>query len=117
MIKEFSELDKPYLEWMVKNPSGFVLAVNTSKKSKEKLKFHRSNMCLHISVLGKNAIDKDRFFTGNKKMKVCSLNAKEIVEWALNNRREASTYSICKTCSPSEIKIAISNLALNWKEV
>lgn len=102
----FNSGDKPYINWMDKNPDGFVLNTSPSEGSSY-LFFHRSG-CHHISQYTSRL--SDGAFTTNDYVKVCSTSSGDLVDWAAKFRKKGTTYKSCKTCQP-EIVLSAPPLA------
>ena len=92
----FDAGDRPFLDWMLHNPEGFVLNA-ASGIGNRYLWFHRTS-CHHIT--GYTKAQSDGAFTSRGYIKVCSSNAGDLVEWAARNRIGATSYKSCKSCCP-----------------
>jgi hypothetical protein len=92
----FDSGDRPFLDWMEKHPSGFV--VNTTGSTNTTyLLIHRSK-CYHIS--GYTSRWGEGAFTKNGYIKICSTSVSSLLDWVREHRQRVLTCKPCGTCKP-----------------
>lgn len=90
-MPKFENDDIGYLQWLNKNPNGFV--VNSYKKpSASYLMLHRATC---PSITGKPANGK--WWTKNYS-KICSNNIKELENWAREKFKSKGNFKPCQIC-------------------
>lgn len=92
----FDDGDKPFLQWMEQNPSGFVINTRATKNT-EYLIIHQSG-CFHISGYTKNW--NEGAFTKNGYIKVCCTSEPNLLAWVREHRHAVLTCKPCGTCKP-----------------
>lgn len=94
---EFINGDTPFLDWMVKNPFGYVL--NTERRPNSKYTFLHRSGCRHLTGLVEGQGPDG--YTTREYIKVCSNDYFALMNWCVNNRLEIKAFSgICKSCQP-----------------
>ena len=94
--KLFDSGDGPYQDWMCKHSQGLV--GNTGRNDDSSMfTVHRAR-CKHITAYGPNQLD--GCFTKSGTVKVCSLDAGELADWATQNRPMVTQTEICRSCKP-----------------
>lgn len=89
-MKKFIDDDRGYLDWIDRNPQGFV--VNTYKNPSSKY------LILHRATCGTISTSKRTNWTRKYYIKICSLRRTELEEWA--NREVGENPKPCKVCNP-----------------
>lgn len=91
----FNSGDKPFLNWMGQNPSGFVL--NTSKSSGSSDHMLHKSKCSHLlGLVGDQGPDG---FTMKDYIKVCAHETADLVIWYIENRPiKEGLSNFCKDC-------------------
>lgn len=93
---EFTNDDKSYLDWIAKNPSGFV--VNTRKTKPLDYRVLHSADCIRIKELKGTA----RVFTEEDYIKVCAENVNDLKRWTKKEGEPSGAFTNeCSTCKPS----------------
>lgn len=97
-VKVFDNGDKPYLEWLIKNPNGYVLNRRRGK-SESYLVLHRSS-CRFMNFLTGEA--KMNGFTGRSYIKVCSESVSDLSLYIkVKGGCSSGAFSKrCGTCKP-----------------
>ncbi|MEZ9896613.1 HNH endonuclease [Vibrio breoganii] len=91
--------DQFYLNWLVRNPDGYVVNCRTTKDSYRVL--HRST-CRHISLLSSSASSGG--FTERHYIKVCATTVEALKKWSFDNGATQECFSsICKHCVEGDL--------------
>jgi len=88
------ETDKEYFEWMKVHPNGFVTNGEVNPKSKDYL-IHKSG-CWHIA----DELTPGFTYTIGGKIKVCSNDTTDIIDWLNSHRQNGGKYRACGRCKP-----------------
>jgi hypothetical protein len=92
----FENGDQPYLEWISKNPTGYVLNLFRSRRGRYYV-LHRPK-CHTIS----NTSGADGKFTSNTYIKVCAMNIKDLEKWMTNHHHDYTMdMRRCGHCNPT----------------
>lgn len=102
LMRIFDADDHPFIDWMRKNPHGFV--INTERRPGSLyVVYHRAG-CYHISTYGVGRPEGG--FTQRQYIKVCSDSLPELLDWRVQYRSRASDTG-CQTCAPGPLDASI----------
>ncbi len=92
-LQTFDSDDTPFLEWMQRNPQGFV--INPERRFASRYTMYHRAGCHHISTYG--AGHPEGGFTQRQYIKVCTNNLQELLTWRAQHRSRADDI-YCQTC-------------------
>lgn len=95
----FDSDDRPYLDWINSNPSGYIANTERSQGSTYFM-IHQAD-CAHISTYGTD--HPFGGFTERDYIKVCSTEISVLLEWVSTERTQVDDLKICKSCNPTKI--------------
>jgi hypothetical protein len=91
--------DKIYLEWIAKNPNGFIINMRKNE-SPDYMVLHKAS-CHTIKHLNKNRGAKEGGFTEHEYKKVGAFDIDSLRKWVKNHGRSDGSFSKeCGLCKP-----------------
>jgi hypothetical protein len=93
MVIEFTQDDSAYLEWIEKNPSGYVL--NSRRMADPAYMVLHKATCPHISISRSSG-----GYTEKEYIKICSGASNDLLEWGKQQGCRSGVSKKCLICKP-----------------